>query len=382
MIDEERLSELLRDLGAAIDVPPDGPARVLARRDATRRVGPRPGPVDHGLRAGAGAGRGARLATWSRRHGAALAAGATAVAALALTLAIVGSSGGSGKSSEFAAVGQPIRSPSSGALKAIAGESSAASAAASPATTAAAAAGPGPSAFGPATGGPVATVPGVSTRVIETGSVDLEVKPGTLGGAIDQLDSLAAGLGGFVASSQTSEAGTSPTGDLTLRVPAARFEQLLTQVRALGHPLSVTTAGQDVTAQYVDLQARIAALEATRQQFLQILAKAEAIGDILSVEEQINDLQVQIEQLQGQQRVLDDQTTYSTLSVQLSEQGATAAPHPEGLSAAWDHARHSFSTGLESVVSWTGGFAVFLLCLAALGLLARLGWSVVGRRLV
>ncbi len=244
---------------------------------------------------------------------------------------------------------------------------------------------PASAAAAPASTIPTATVPGLTTRVIDTGSVDLVVKPGTIGSAIDQLDALAAGLGGFVASSQTSEGGTSPTGELTLRVPAARFEQLLTQVRALGRPISVTTSGQDVTAQYVDLQARIDALSATRQQFLQILAKAQQIGDILAVEDQINDLQVQIEQLQGQLRVLDDQTTYSTLTVQLSEQGASPVPpppHAGGLSAAWSHARHSFSTGLESVISWTGGFAVFLVCLAGLGLLGRLGWSTVRRRLV
>jgi len=218
-----------------------------------------------------------------------------------------------------------------------------------------------------------------------TGSVDLAIG-GSLDTVVVKLTQLTLGEGGFVAKSQlqlgsAADVGAS-YGSLVLQVPQASFSDLLNHVEQVGKVTSESSTSTDVTGQYVDLQARIAALEATRQQFLQILAKAEAIGDILSVEEQINDLQVQIEQLQGQQRVLDDQTTYSTLSVQLSEQGATAAPHPEGLSAAWDHARHSFSTGLESVVSWTGGFAVFLLCLAALGLLARLGWSVVGRRLV
>jgi len=383
-IDEDRLAELLRDLGASIDVPPDGPARVLAQRDATRRLAPPPGLLSSETRPGPGAGPGpsGRLTAWVGRHGRGLAAVAGGVAALGLTFVVVGSHDGSGSSAGPVPVRKAISGPSFGALNATASGASASSAAAAPATTAGPAA--GPATPGLAIDGPGSTVPGISTRVVKTGSVDLEVKSGTLGGTIDQLDSLAAGLGGFVASSQTSEGGPSPTGDLTLRVPAARFEQLLTEVRSMGRPISVTTGGQDVTAQYVDLQARIDALEATRQQFLQILAKAEQIGDILAVEEQINDLQVQIEQLQGQQRVLDDQTTYSTLSVHLSEQGATpvsTAP-PGGLSAAWAHARHNFATGLESVVSWSGGFGVFLVCLAVIGLLGRFGWSAVRRRLV
>ena len=70
-----------------------------------------------------------------------------------------------------------------------------------------------------------------------------------------------------------------------------------------------------MTGQYVDLQARLAALEASRQQYLTILAKATSIGDILAVQEQLDSIQSQIEQLQGQLQVLTSETSYSTLNV-------------------------------------------------------------------
>ena len=80
------------------------------------------------------------------------------------------------------------------------------------------------------------------------------------------------------------------------------------QAQALGQTSNLTTKATDVTGQYVDLQARLDALEATRQQYLSILAKATSIGDILSVQEELDSVQTQIEQLQGQLQLLSSQT--------------------------------------------------------------------------
>lgn len=121
-----------------------------------------------------------------------------------------------------------------------------------------------------------------------------------------------------------------------------------------------------------------------------MLAKAESIADILAVQAQITPLESQIEQLQGQEKVLADQTSYGTLAVTVNEVAPAAVKHtppapprpPSGLSRAWTHARHSFTHGLESVVSASGGIGVFLVSVLALGLVANLGWRVFRRRLV
>jgi hypothetical protein len=124
------------------------------------------------------------------------------------------------------------------------------------------------------------------------------------------------------------EGSGGPTGDMTMRVPADQFETLLSRTRGLGRSLAVSSSGQDVTAAYVDLDARIHALEGTRAQFVQILSKASAIGDILAVEQQLSTLQTQLEQLQGQQKLLADQASLATLSVHLTEPGSTLAVPP------------------------------------------------------
>jgi len=217
----------------------------------------------------------------------------------------------------------------------------------------------------------------------------LVVSKGRLSAAVDELTNTVAGLGGFVTDAKSAEGGESPTGDLTLRVPAASFEALLARVRSLGKPTSVTTSGQDVTAQYVDLDARIHSLQATRDQFLQLLSKATQIGDILNVEQQLSGLQTQIEQLQGQQRLLNDQSSFGTVAVHLSEASPSLIPAPvgplkgpSGWSTAWSHARRSFTRGIQSVISASGGVAIFLVVVALIAGAGRLLWAVIRRRLV
>jgi Domain of unknown function (DUF4349) len=373
MIDEEWLAQALSDLGATIEVPSDGPARVLAAR-------------------GTGTGRSGRGGAGRRPEGSgpsrhraliAVAVALASVGVLGIGLVVARRSTTASTSAARSTIGQlptsngpPIASGvTMGPLKAAAvGGSDQA-----PAATAIVNAGAG--VISPAT--PPGTAPTVATKVIKTGTVGLQVGRGKLSPAVDQLTSLAGGLGGYVADTTTNELGSTPTADMTLRVPADQFETLLARAQGLGKPTSVTTSGQDVTSAYVDLTAQIQALEDTRTQYLQIMAKATTIGDILSVEQQLSDLQTQLDQLQGQQMVLADQTSFGTLTIHLSESGSSLAPPPaHGLAKAWDHARSSFADGVEAVIGASGGILVFLVFAGLVLLAGRLAWPVIRRRLV
>jgi hypothetical protein len=201
---------------------------------------------------------------------------------------------------------------------------------------------------------------------------------------MNKLTALASAYGGFVANSQThsnTAEGTSdgpPTGSVTLQVPVANFAALLAETKSLGKPSSVTTKATDVTGQYVDLQARISALEASRQQYLTIMAKASSVGDVLAVQAQLDSLQSQIEQLQGQLAVLQSETDYSTLIVAVSEAGThhhhTPAPAASGITKAWHDSLRGFAVGVDGVIRLAGPLLFALLCVAALVLGGRLTW--------
>lgn len=378
MIDDQVLERLLQETVDQIQPPDEGPERILIAASTVRslpRLGRRSRPA---------------MAKERPRPRRLVALGALTVTAGVLAVGLIGLVSGSSSPSGNHVSGLAVSggAPLNGLGSGTSGGSAGAAGGSGAGTGTAAGTQPNPvhNAATPQSSVSSQVPSSLPTKVIKTGTVSLQVPVGKVDSTVNGLTSLAASVGGFVASTNTSSgAGGPATGDLTLRVPVDKFEFALNQVRSLGTPISVTTSGQDVTSQYVDLNARLQSLEDTRTQFEQVLSRAQSIGDILSVEQQISDLQTQIEQLQGQLNVLDDQTAYGTLTVHVAEatkaHKAAAGP-PTGLTRAWDHTRHTFAAGLEAVVSSLGGIAAFLVVAALLALLTRVLWVTVRQRLV
>ncbi len=398
MLDDDQLSTLLARTAADFALPASGPADIVAR---ARRDGPGSEEDPAGAEAAGDAGAPSR---W--REGRLRRAGATAARHRVLTVAacvvvllaaagIVGAisrspSGPTTTSSlRTTGVASPPRSGSAPVTTTVpsfapdhAGSSSGVDAAPSQKQT-----GSRPNAVLPST-----TVPGPGTaalpngavgqpaRIQETGSLGLTVKPGALNRTMTQLTAIATAVGGFVASSQTETGAGSdgpPSGTITLQVPVADFASVLKQAQALGKTSNLTTKATDVTGQYVDLQARLGALEATRQQYLTILAKATSIGDILSVQEELDSVQTQTEQLQGQLQLLTSQTAYSTATITLNEPTTPprTGPAPEsGVVKSWHDSINGFADGVEGVIRYAGPVLFALLCLALIWLGGRSLW--------
>jgi hypothetical protein len=222
---------------------------------------------------------------------------------------------------------------------------------------------------------------GQSAKIEQTGTLDLAVKKGDLARTMTGLTNLAGAVGGFVANSQNQNGtGDGPAyGTITMEVPVNNFASVLKAAERYGKTSNVSTNATDVTGQYVDLQARLTALEDSRQQYLTILAKATSIGDILSVQEQLDGIQQQIEQLQNQLQLLTSQTSYSKVTVTVSEGTPPPRPGPlpaSGLVQAWHDSVGGFVAGVDGLVRVAGPFLFALLCLA----LAAVGGRVLWRR--
>ena len=360
LLDDPVLEMLLRDAAEEVVVPPDGPQKILAARGAL---------------AGASRRRKVPRVRAARRHP------LRSVAAVVASVVVVGGiagvvAGGGGPGSQGSADhAANSAAPGLGGSTANLGSEKSSGGAAEPSAAA-----------GAAQQGVPNLVPSASqTKVVKNGSMTLQVT--SVDSAVSRLWGLAGTFGGYVASTSTSDpgGGQQPTADVTVRVPEASFESLTSQARTLGTPSQVTISGQDVTSQYADLKARLQALQSTINQLQQIESRAQTIGDVLAVEQQISQQQTQADQIQGQLNVLDDQSAFASLSVHLvqkQKKAAAAPPPPSGISKAWDHARHSFARGVEAVLGSLGGIAVFLLFAGVLFGLARVGWFFVRRRLV
>jgi hypothetical protein len=153
--------------------------------------------------------------------------------------------------------------------------------------------------------------------LILTGSVSLRASdPWSVS---DRVQSIAAGLGGDVISLAQSGSGDQRSAMLTIRVPQARFNDALRQIRDIAdiEVLSSNVEGQDVTDQFIDLEARLKAKTAEEQRYLALLGRAEAIEDILRIDQVLAQVRTQIEQLTAQLNVIKARTTFSTISVQV-----------------------------------------------------------------
>jgi Domain of unknown function (DUF4349) len=230
-------------------------------------------------------------------------------------------------------------------------------------------------AFGIASGSTSTTVPdlpkgavGQPAKIQQTGSLTLTVGRWKLSRTIAQLGAIAVSDGGFVANSQTQSGAAAASGSVTLQVPVGSFAGVVRRAEALGRVSDFSTKATDVTGQYVDLQSRITALQASRQQYLTILTKATTVGDVLAVQQQIDSTQSQIEQLQGQLQLLASQTSYSTVTITVGESAPQPpSPLPEsGLVGAWHASIGGFVTGVEGVVRIAGPLLFALLLLGAL----------------
>jgi len=209
-------------------------------------------------------------------------------------------------------------------------------------------------------------VPGEGPKVIRTANLSLEVRNGTFDSAYDNLVNTMLDLKGYVSGTDAqADTGALRSGTLTFQVPEASFQEALTRIRKLGTVKQIHVGGQDVSLQYVDLQARLDNAKAQRDQMLTLLQQAHSIQDIIAVQTQITQISLQIEQLQGQINYFDHATAFSSISVDLREAAVTAAaPDTWGFRDAASAALHGFVYDIDYFLVGLGYAAPFLILLA------------------
>jgi hypothetical protein len=201
---------------------------------------------------------------------------------------------------------------------------------------------------------PVAsTVPAVGPRVIQTASLTVSVARGRFDETVDEARSVAARFGGFVVSSTASQGSENRLvrGTLVVRVPARSYADTVRSIAGLGRVEARDESGQDVSQEFVDLEARVRHLRAVETQLLELLERANTVAAALAVQSQLNQVQLELEQARGRLQYLDDQVSYATISLALHERlpGAVEDKGRWGIVDAWRTAVHN----VVAVVGWT-----------------------------
>jgi hypothetical protein len=199
----------------------------------------------------------------------------------------------------------------------------------------------------------------------------------------EKIIQLARAAGGFLVSSQVSGSTDTPSASLTIRVPAAKFAEIRSQIRALALRLdSESIDSQDVTKQYVDEEARLHNLRAEESQYLSILRKAATVKDTLEASDKLNEVRGALEERQAEFEVLSKQIETVAINVTLR---AEADAQVFGL-----HWRPLYQLkiaareGLDGVGDYVASMAIFVFCLPTilLWMLTILGIAAIGWRIL
>jgi hypothetical protein len=230
-----------------------------------------------------------------------------------------------------------------------------------------------------------APLPQPDRKIIKNAAITLEVQD--VFSALNQVTLLSSQYGGHVLESRSWYVQDYPHATYTFAVPVERFEEAIEQVRRLGKVLDEKTSGQDVTDQYVDLEARIRNQEATAERIRGFLDQTRTVDEALKVNQQLAQVEELLEQLKGQRNALGQRAAFSTISVVFSPAIPNAGAK---LSGVWSplgtlaQATDALAAILQVLVDITIWVVVLSLPFIVIGgvifLVGRLGWRLLARR--
>ncbi|MEV3921906.1 DUF4349 domain-containing protein [Actinomadura coerulea] len=204
-------------------------------------------------------------------------------------------------------------------------------------------------------------------QVVHT--ADLRVRAGDVEAAAAKAKQLAAAAGGYVERESTSS--DPARSEIALKIPGDRYAEVLGRLGAeLGTKLSLSQQAEDVTGEVADVDARVRSAKAALESFRKLLDRADSVGEIMSIEQEISQREADLEALQARQKSLAHRTQFATVTVTLVSKAAPPAEEEPrggftgGLRNGW-HAFTAFVGGVAAVLGW---LLPFLVAAAVIGL--------------
>lgn len=197
----------------------------------------------------------------------------------------------------------------------------------------------------------------ISRKIILHAKVDVKVKDADQ--ALSTIRAAVNGSGGYIQESRTD--GTRQQGrkvTMVLRVPAGSYASLMALMNDLGEKTSEYEWTNDVTEEFLDLEARISTKEKHLTQLQALYARSGSIKEMMELEQEIARVTAELESMKGRIQFLSNQVSFSTITVGLYEPGVPAPIQaPKTL---WERMKLGFTTSFNGVVNFLGNLAVAL----------------------
>jgi hypothetical protein len=193
-------------------------------------------------------------------------------------------------------------------------------------------------------------------KIIRNAEITIEIDSPAEGRR--KIEAIAESHGGFVVASEVTDHGDDEAGVQTVitvivRVPAQNFFAVVEDIRKVGKKLRrEKISGQDVTEEYVDLEARLKAKKALEAQYLEILKRAKGVTDALEVQKAMAEVRGEIEQMEGRRRFLENQVDLSSVTVTLQTPAPLVATSASGF---LQGVKRAFGDGFDAaleIVLW------------------------------
>ena len=201
-------------------------------------------------------------------------------------------------------------------------------------------------------------------------TVTIEAETADLDDILADLDAQLAQLGGYVQnkSVQNGRNGSYRHATLTLRIPADKVDQFVGHVEDSTNILTSDETAEDVTLKYAATESRIKALETKESRLLELMAKAENLNDLLTLENQLATTRQELETVRSQLKVYDSLIDYGTIKLTITEVKEFTVVEEEEEPTAWQRISTGFVNSLKGV--WTILTEIFIFLVIALPYLA------------
>ncbi len=227
------------------------------------------------------------------------------------------------------------------------------------------------------TSGSQNAVQAIERKIIRNGKLTIETDEPTA--EQSKITSIAESHGGFVVTSEFKQNGSNQANKtviITVRVPSLQFDDTLGKIRPLGRVTAENITGQDVTEEFLDLEARIKTQKALEAQFLEIMKQATKVPDALEVQRQIANVRTEIERLEGRKRFLENQASLSTIVITLQTPAPILSASTEGF---WHSVKKAFAEGVDLAAQIVLGLIRLVIVLIPIALFILLPFALLLR---
>ena len=189
------------------------------------------------------------------------------------------------------------------------------------------------------------------------------------------LDQLVAECNGYFENSSEyggsrRDVNASRRGEYTVRVPAEKYDQFLSQTGELGYVTSKNESSEDVGERYYDTEARLKTQRTKQERLLALLEKAETMEDIITLENALSEVEYQIEQYSSELNRYDALVGFSTFNIYLNEVGRVTqevgetASLGQRMAAGFQASVRGLGEGFQNLLIWVS-YNVFLVAVLA-----------------